>query len=864
MTKSLRAAILTAASAFAITAAFAVAPQSRITQAIDNQSHAELPGTLSPHARPANDAGRVPATTRLSGMTLVFSRTPAQQAALDDLTTAQQNPASPQYHHFLTPDQFGAQFGVSASDIAATESWLQQQGFTIDGVSRSRDRIQFTGTVAQAESAFNTQLHYYATSGGEKHFAPSTALSVPSALASSVLTVSNLSDFRPHSHIKFAPPAMLHAHYTTGDNKSVMLGPTDLGVIYDINAIYRAGHNGMGQSIAIVGQSAIVASDITNFQAGFGYAAKPPTQILVPNTGNSIINTGDEAESDLDLEYSSAMAPGATIYFVYAGADQTADVFTALGYAVQNAVAPIISISYGGCEADLSQSDYTRINGLLQEGATQGQTIITAAGDSGSTGCWEDQENSSTSTTTAHLESVSADFPSTSQYVVGMGGTEIPEADISTTYFSLASGGTDLVSSAISYIPEQVWNDDALLVQCGCVNDVVDLISAGGGGVSTIVQRPPWQTGPGITAGPYRMVPDISLLASPNLPGYIYCSSDNTAWDTSDGQRGTCSSSSLRDASSSEFTIAGGTSFAAPIFAGLVAVLNEAKGYTAGQGLINPELYTLASTPATYASAFHDINVANNGNQCAAGANYCSTAGAADYLSAAGYDEASGLGSIDFAHLVSAWPAYSGTTSAAAFTLAATPVTETAGTSSSTTITVTPSNGFIGQVNLTAAGPSTLTNACYSLATAAVTGASSTTATITVITNQSSCTTGTSPLVAKSQLARNAPHAGDRSSHTTLATFAAGGLFGFLLLMRRRKSLRNLHGAALIFMLTFAAAATASLIGCSNKASGTAPPTVLTQTPGTTAAGTYNITVTGSGGTNSSITAPTTFTLTVN
>ncbi|MEO6923538.1 MAG: protease pro-enzyme activation domain-containing protein, partial [Bryocella sp.] len=681
----------------------------RILAPITSAHRFQLPGTLSPHARPFADVGLLPPETPLSAITLVFSRTAAQQSALDALILAQQDPTSPEYHHFLTTEQFGEQFGVADSDIAATTAWLQQQGFTVTGVSRSHDRIEFSGTASQVNAAFATELHNYTGTLGT-HFAPSTALSVPSALASTVLTIANLNSFRPRPRIISAPtiPAVLRPNYTSGISGNIFLGPKDVSTIYTVNATYSAGYNGAGQSIAVVGQTAIVPSDITAFQTGFGYPAKAPIQILVPNTGASVIYNGDEAETDLDLEYSGAMAPGATIYLVYTGSNSNSGVFDAVQHAVQNLIAPIISISYGICEPDLSSSNYTQLNSVFQQGVAQGQTITVASGDTGSTDCYPD-----TTATTTVRQSLAVDFPASSQYVTGLGGTAIAKANLSSTYFTPSTNGTDVISSAKSYVPEQVWNDDAYAISQGAT--AATALSASGGGISIYTPRPTWQAGvPGIITGNTRLVPDLSLLSSNYFPGFIYCTSDTSAWSSS--QTSSCSTG-LRDAVTSGFTLAGGTSFAAPIFAGLVAVLNQAKGYnSAGQGLINPTLYTLASNPAAYASAFHDITV--GGNQCLAGPTYCSTAGAGSYAATTGYDLASGLGSIDFTNLVAAWPT-SATAALIASTTTLSPATFTPGISVADVITITvasvtgstiPTGSITITVNGTATTPIALTN----------------------------------------------------------------------------------------------------------------------------------------------------------
>jgi subtilase family serine protease len=301
------------------------------------------------------------------------------------------------------------------------------------------------------------------------------------------------------------------------------------------------------------------------------------------------VSSGDESESDLDLEYSGGIARGASIFFVYVGNNSNYSVWDSINYAVDNQVAPVISTSYGDCETDLGSANYSTLNSVLAQAAAQGQTVIAAAGDSGSTDCY-----GYTNLTTSQQEALAVDFPASSQYVTGMGGTEFPSADVSssnTTYWDSASG-SDVISSALSYIPEQVWNDDSSS----------NGLSSGGGGVSTLTARPSWQTGvPGIPSGGYRLVPDISLDASPNNAGYLFCSSDSGAT----GITGSCSNG-FRDSNDQYLTVAGGTSFDAPIFAGMLAIINQKLNST-GQGVVNGTLYTLASDATTYAQAFHDI-----------------------------------------------------------------------------------------------------------------------------------------------------------------------------------------------------------------------------------------------------------------
>lgn len=653
-------------------------PQARIA-AIDSSARATLVGSRPAAARSATDTGRMSPSAKLEGVTVVFGRSQAQEAALQALLKAQQTPGSPQYHQWLTPDQFGAQFGMADADIATVESWLQQQGFTVTGVSRSRSRITFAGSVGQIETAFGTEMHMYSVNG-ESHFAPSSDLSVPAALLGSVQTVANLSDFRPHSHVRVGPAQAVHGNFTEAVTEAHFLTPKDVYTIYDINPAYNAGDNGTGQSIAIVGQSAVAASDITNFQNAAGLTNKTPSMILMPNSGTSTVYTGDELESDLDLEYSGAIAPGANIYFVYVGSDLNLSALDALQYAVDQRLAPIISSSYGECETGVGAAEYATLNAVLEQASTQGQTVIAAAGDDGSTDCYGDK-----SLTAAQQIAPAVDFPGSSQYVTSMGGTEFPAADVAmgnTTYWTAASGSTDLIDSAVSYIPEVVWNDSN-----------TQGLSSGGGGVSAFTAQPTWQTNfAGITVGSKREVPDIALDASPNNAGYLYCTSDTAGWNP--GQVASCNSG-FHDSSTQDLTVAGGTSFAAPIFAGMMAVINQSQN-SPGQGVVNPTLYSLASNAATYASAFHDVT--GGTNDCAAlGATVCTGAGATEYSAGVGYDEASGLGSVDLYQLLKAWPAAATTSmpvaAASATTVTAASATVAPSASDAITITVAPSPG---------------------------------------------------------------------------------------------------------------------------------------------------------------------------
>jgi subtilase family serine protease len=484
--------------------------------------------------------------------------------------------------------------------------------------------------------------------------------------------------------------------FTSSVSGSVFFSPGDIKVAYGINALIGAGDTGTGQSIAVVGQSSIVNTDIENFENAASLTVKDPNQVLVPGTGTPQTFAGDEGESDLDVEWAGGIAPGAEIFFVYTGSSTNFGVFDSIQYAVDEKIGNIITASYGSCEAGLPAGSATALDAVLAQAATQGQTVVAASGDSGSSACYVSP--TTTSPVLATQEELSVSYPASSQYVTGVGGTEITLADgvnpttgakgaDYSTYWE-AQGTSDEITSLLQYIPEVAWNDDAAAVAAGATS-----LSATGGGVSTLyTTSPSWQKGvPGIPTTPGRYVPDVAFYASPDLPGYLFCTSDTSDWNTS--QQASCNSG-FRDSATQDLTIAGGTSFATPVFAGMVAILNQAQGYASGQGLINPTLYTLASNATTYAAAFHDVPAGSN-NECPSslGANYCSTASEGSYATTTGYDPVTGLGSVNLGALVTAWPLSTATLIGTTTTVTAASATPAISTNDTITITVASDTG---------------------------------------------------------------------------------------------------------------------------------------------------------------------------
>jgi subtilase family serine protease len=600
---------------------------------------------------------------------------------VDALIAAQQNPESPLFHQWITPDQYAARFGMAQADLDKVQNWLLQQGFSVDWVARSRNMIRFSGSVSQVERAFSTEMHYF-NAQGERHFAPSTDLQIPSALAPVVLAVRNLDNFRPKPQVVVHKDVQPRASFTSGSSGNHYFAPGDIVTTYDVQKLYNpGGFTGTGQSIAIAGQSAIAVTDIENFQGAAGLNIKDPTQVLVPGTGAAATYSNDETESDLDLEWSGAMAPGANIIFVFSGSSSTASIWDAIQYAVDEKLANIISISYGGCEPLLGTFS---LETTFSQAVAQGQTIVAASGDQGSTACFVENPPKTGDPSLTIQEELAVNYPASSPNVTAVGGTEISAANDASgagTYWNYTSG-TDIIASAKSYIPEVAWNDDSSTSGLG----------ATGGGVSTLFAKPTWQ-GTLTPADGHRDVPDISLYASGGYPGYLYCTSDSSSWST--GQVGSCTNGFRDSSSSGLLTVAGGTSFAAPIFAGMLALVNQQAGYITGSGNINPMLYKLATSGGAYSAGtiFHDTPSGSNNNCSAAGSTYCAGSGMSSYATAAGYDLVTGLGSIDLGNLASAWTASTSALVGTSTTISASNPAPAANASDTFTITVVAAGG---------------------------------------------------------------------------------------------------------------------------------------------------------------------------
>ncbi len=637
------------------------AQTSRISQPIDSRRTTALKGNLHPMARAEFDQGALDPRQMIQRVTIFFDRTPAQKQALETLLKEQQDPASANYQKWLTPEQFADRFGISSADLNKVKDWLTGQGFSINEVARGRGWITFSGSAGQIASAFQTELHQYAVNG-EVHYANATEPAIPSALSGVVAGVKSLDNFRPRPRLRLRK--QVKADFTSSITGNKFVAPDDLARIYNLSGVYAAGLTGSGQKIAVMGQTDIKLTDIAAFRSAAGLSTNVPQVVLVPGSADPGVITDDLAEASLDVEWAGAVARSATIIYV----NSKNGVFDSLQYAVNQNLAPVLSISYGDCEPNFSTSEVTFLTNLGQQANAQGQTLVTPSGDDGAADC--DYSTTSTPVTSA-THGLAVDIPAAMPYSTAIGGTTFSE-ETGTTYWNSTNNASN--GSALYYIPEIAWNDTTFEIANG------GSLSASGGGVSTLFTKPSWQVAAGVPTDGMRDVPDISFAASVDHEGYLICSNG----DCVNGFRNT----------DTTLDVVGGTSVGVPIFAGMVALLNQKTG--SAQGNVNPRLYAL-SAAAPY--VYHDITSGDNKVPCTANSTGCPSSGFIGYSAGTGYDQVTGLGSVDVYNLVSNWSSIASADFGVEFFDNSLSITR--GGSGTTQVIVHRYNGFSGTVALT-------------------------------------------------------------------------------------------------------------------------------------------------------------------
>ena len=284
--------------------------------AIDESSLVVLQGNRHPLATPANDRGEAPSDLPMERMLLVLARDEKGESALQSLIASQQDKSSPDFHAWLSPDQFGKRFGPSPADIQKLTRWLESHDFKVNRIAQGGMSIEFSGTAGQVKSAFHTAIHSYVVNG-EKHYANASDPQIPAALAPVVAGINTLHNFRKQPMIRvlgkatrIANTSMWQPEFTFSGSSGVQhyLAPGDFSKIYNTAALYKNGIDGTGQSIAIVARNNINLSDVQIFRIAFGLPVNDP-QIIVdgPDPGN--LTGPEETEADLDIEWSGAIAP---------------------------------------------------------------------------------------------------------------------------------------------------------------------------------------------------------------------------------------------------------------------------------------------------------------------------------------------------------------------------------------------------------------------------------------------------------------------------------------------------------------------------------------------------------------------------
>jgi subtilase family serine protease len=728
---------------------------SRVVAQINENQLVTLGGHVVPWATRANDQGVAPDDLKLD-LHMMLKRSDAQEAELQKLLADQQNRKSANFRKWLTPEEYGKKFGVSDADLAKVTAWLTAHGFTVEKVSKGNNVILFAGTSAQVKEALHTTLHQYKVRD-EFHYANASNPMVPAALAPVISGFYGLNDMKPkpmHTKAKVAQVKRSANGWNVAKVKSVengssgnaksdfewtdplfgsswhLLAPADFATIYNVTPLYKT-LDGSDQTIAIVSGSDINPQDVDRFRANFNL---PPKKLNIYYAGtNPGLVPGVEGEADLDVEWSGAIAPNATVDLVV-----SPDVTSSIFYIVDNNLAPVMSISYGECELGLQIAGNAYFSELYKQAASQGITVLAAAGDSGSDSC--DQGNSISS------YGLSVSGWASTPYNVAVGGTDFPVNVLgqASDYWSSTNDQNDF-HSALKYVPEAPWNDtcaspevlaaaqtypdwvadttNELLCNDPNAYQFVSVVG-GSGGASNCTNtdtldptqctagysQPAWQIGvPGVPTDSRRHLPDVSFFSGDGIwsSAYMFCESDATA-------EGVCDITNPDDV---RYNLAGGTSFASPAFAGIVALLNQKTNSWLGN--INYTLYKLAatqfsdptlkdackadSTTGNDSCIFHDITQGGNSVPCLVGTpdnppdGKCSVTNSSDqlgvlsgYSAGGGYDDASGLGSLNAYNLVNNWP---GSLAATQTTLTLTSTNANYGMSFGGTVKVTAASG---------------------------------------------------------------------------------------------------------------------------------------------------------------------------
>jgi uncharacterized repeat protein (TIGR01451 family) len=676
-------------------------PTTAPAAASPREPYVRLTGNTRPEANARYDRGRVADTLALEHMLLLLKRPAERQASLGRYLAQLHDRRSPNFHRWLNNAAFAQRFGVAGDESGAVVRWLQSAGFRVNAVYPNTLMIDFSGTAGDVRNAFHTEIHTLEVRGA-RHLANMGDPEVPAALAPWITGIVSLHDFRPHTMHR------PRAQYTVSSSEQIVV-PADLATIYNFGPLYAAGTSGSGQTIVIIQNSDVYGSDWTTFRSTFGlsaYAAPPlaASHPAPPSGTNNCFDPGvvssSELEAAIDSEWASAAAPGAAI--VVASCADSGTTFGGL-IALENLVngqnpPAIMSVSFGECEAGNGAAANAAYNEIYEQAVALGISVFVSAGDEGAASCDADLA--------VATHGIGVNGLASTSYDVAVGGTDFGDsyAGTESAYWSSTNGAT--YGSAVSYVPEIPWNDScassliAAYLNAGPTygsagfcnsslgrKDFITTASGSGGpsgcatgspSTSGVVggscqgyAKPSWQALAGVPNDGVRDLPDVSLFAANGVWGhaYVVCYSDT-------GNKGAACSGAP-----SGWVLAGGTSFAAPIWAGIQALVNQSTG--ARQGNPNYVYYALAagqaaSTLACNSSSgnqissgcvFNDVTLGDMDVDCQ-GANDCylpsgsygvlSTTDSSylnAYGAAGGWDFATGIGSVNVANLVKYWNA---------------------------------------------------------------------------------------------------------------------------------------------------------------------------------------------------------------
>ncbi len=678
-------------------------------------------GSTHPLARPEFDQGPVPDDFPVRRMLLMLQRPQEREAARQRFLREVHTPASPMFHQWVTPEEYGRQFGARDEDIQTVAAWLQAHGLSIARVTRSKTMIEFSGTAGQVREALHTEIHEYAAAG-KSFYANDREISVPLSIVPLIRNFAPLNTFPLTSYVaqagkaKFSRdgPGGAPAFTLTANNAPFYaLAPEDFATQYDLSPVYSAGTNGSGETIGIIGTTNVNLALVNAYRGLFNLPGDN-TQIVVDgeDPGDGL---APNVEALLDIELSGAVAPNATVNFYVAGGQpfQNNLALAALR-AVEDDQASVLSLSYGECEPLLGDAGNQLWAGLWEQAAAQGQTVLVASGDTGAATCLNVILLGPNGT--EETFGLTANGLSSTPWNVSVGGTDFYYSDYATGGSSISTLWNQTndanLGSLKASLPEQPWSsalglnivpyftvlDGGSVVESGPVPS-----AAGGGAASNCAQetprtvtslptciagypKPVWQQGTGVPNDGVRDLPDVSLFAAngPNLSAWPICA-----------EPGDCAGGAT-----TTVTLVGGTSTSTPAMAGIMALVNQKYGR---QGQADYTLYALAQQQS---GVFHDITLGTNDILCMIpnpglpAIPNCTTLYSNPYFpnlyefgiyqAGTGYDQATGLGSVDANELISNWTKVSLLPTTTLLQLS--PTTVTHGAPISLTASVTPSS----------------------------------------------------------------------------------------------------------------------------------------------------------------------------